>query len=179
MLPRRKQVRLSCYDYSSPGAYFITICTHEKRCILSDITVGAIHESPAEVRLTEIGRCVQNVLEMLPVLYPNLTVDKYVIMPNHIHLLLQITEERAIRESPLQQEDEAPSQKRTRSLLDIAIGFLKMNSSKQIHMHCPNLIVWQRSYHDHIIRNENDYREIWNYIDTNPGRWRDDCFFIG
>ena len=125
MLPRRKQIRLSCYDYSSPGAYFITICTHEKRCILSDITVGAI------------------------------------------------------RESPLQQEDEAPSQKRTRSLLDIAIGFLKMNSSKQIHMHCPNLIVWQRSYHDHIIRNENDYREIWNYIDTNPGRWRDDCFFIG
>lgn len=86
---------------------------------------------------------------------------------------------RAIRESPLQQEDGAPSQKRTRSLLDIAIGFLKMNSSKQIHMHCPNLIIWQRSYHDHIIRNENDYREIWNYIDTNPVRWRDDCFFIG
>jgi REP element-mobilizing transposase RayT len=104
-------------------------------------------------------------------------VDKYVIMPNRIHLLLQITEERAIRESPLQQEDEAPSQKRTRSLLDIAIGFLKMNSSKQIHIHRPDLTVWQRSYHDHVIRNENDYREIWNYIDTNPARWRDDCFY--
>ena len=104
MLPSRKQIRLTCYDYSSPGAYFITICTHEKRCILSDITVGAIHESPAEVRLTEIGCCVHNVLEILPTRYPNLVVDKYVIMPNHVHLLLQITEERAVRESPLRSE---------------------------------------------------------------------------
>ena len=179
MLPSRKQIRLTCYDYSSPGAYFVTICTHEKRCILSDITVGALHEAPAEVRLTEAGRCVQNVLEILPMRYPNLAVDKYVIMPNHVHILLQITKERAIRESPLQLQENAPPRKQVRSLLDMAIGFLKMNSSKQIHIHRPDLTVWQRSYHDHVIRNENDYREIWNYIDTNPARWRDDCFFIG
>ena len=170
-LPQRKTIRLENYDYSTPGAYFITICTHEKRCIFSEITVGAIHESPA-VRLTAAGRCVQTSVEALSNRYPNLSVDKYVIMPNHIHLLLVIHEERAIRESPLRSEGK-------RSLLDKAVGFLKMNSSKQIHSISPGLLVWQRSFHDHVVRNENDYSEIWNYIDTNPIRWTADCFYPG
>jgi len=121
---------------------------------------------------------VQKVLDILPTRYPNLIVDKSVIMPNHIHLLLRITEERAIRESPLQEGEGFSQPRQGRFLLDMAVGFLKMNSSKQIHALCPGLTVWQRSYHDHVIRNENDYLEIWNYIDTNPARWREDCFYI-
>ena len=170
-LPQRKPTRLKAYDYSTPGAYFVTICTEDRKCILSDITVGAIHESPA-VHLTAAGICVQRVIEELSIRYPAVHVDKYVIMPNHIHLLLSVSGERAIRESPLQSG-------RKRSLLDQAIGFLRMNSSKQIHVLCPDLVVWQRSYHDHVIRGEADYREIWQYIDTNPARWAEDRYYSG
>ena len=167
-LPQRKHTRLPGYDYSAPGAYFITVCTHKHKCILSEITVGAIHESPT-VHLTPAGLCVQRATEDLAARFPDLRVEKYVIMPNHLHLLIEIAEDRAVRERPLRSE-------RKRSLLDMAVGFLKMNSSKQIHAMYPDMAVWQRSYHDHIIRGEDDYREIWNYIDTNPARWREDCF---
>ena len=92
-------------------------------------------------------------------------------MPNHIHLLLRITEDRAIRESPLRENG-------SRSLLDKAVGFLKMNSSKAIHALFPDLTVWQRSYHEHVIRGEDDHRMIWDYIDTNPARWAEDRYFI-
>ena len=77
------------------------ICTAGRKCILSEITVGAIHESPAvAVRLAEAGQCVQQVIDELPERYPNLVVEKSVIKPNHVHLLVRIEEERAIRESP-------------------------------------------------------------------------------
>ena len=169
-LPKRKQIHLPDYDYSAPGAYFVTVCTYEKRCILSTITVGAIHESPA-VHLTDAGVIVQRIISCLPQRYPNLAVDHFVIMPNHIHLLLRITEDRAIRESPLRENG-------SRSLLDKAVGFLKMNSSKAIHALFPDLTVWQRSYHEHVIRGEDDYRMIWDYIDTNPARWAEDRYYI-
>ena len=76
-------------------------------------------------------------------------------------------EERAIRESPLQYH---------RSVIDKIVGFLKMNVSKKIH-NINNEKIWQRSYHDHIIRGEKDYQKIWEYIDTNVIRWEKDCFY--
>ena len=171
-LPKRKQIRLRAYDYSAPGAYFVTICTYERRCILSDIAVGALHEAPAvSVRLTQIGQIVDETIRSLPGRYSNLTVDQYVIMPNHIHLLLRIKAERAIGESPLREDG-------TRSLLANAVGYLKMNSSKEIHALYPERKVWQRSYHDHVVRNDNDYQEIWNYIDTNPAKWANDRYAL-
>lgn len=167
ILSKRKPTRLREYDYSSPGAYFITICSYRRKCLFSDI-VGAIHESP-ENKLTQYGKMVEQVIERLPDRF-NVSIPKYVIMPNHIHLIIEITdnnEERAIRESPL---------RRSRSTIDKIVGFLKMNVSKQIHKEYPQNI-WQRSYHDHIIRDENDYREIWEYIDTNVYKWEEDCFY--
>lgn len=169
-LPSRKSIRLREYDYSSPGAYFVTVCTQDRRCILSDIAVGALHEAPA-VNLTDAGRCVQRVIEALPSRFPDLSVEKHVIMPNHIHLLVRISSERALREAPLQQLGK-------RSLLSQAIGYLKMNSSKAIHAFAPDLNVWQRGYHEHVIRGEKDYPEIWNYIDTNPDKWVLDRYYV-
>ena len=159
-LPKRKPTRLKGYDYSQPGAYFITVCTHNKKCILGNI-VGAIHELP-ENKLTQYGEYAEQI---------NVSITKYVIMPNHIHLIIEINdnEKRAIRESPLQHH---------RSIIDKMVGFLKMNVSKKIHNTNAEKI-WQRSYHDHIIRGERDYREIWEYIDTNVLRWKKDCFYIG
>ena len=166
-IPQRKPTRLTEYDYSAPGAYFVTICTHNRKRTLSRI-VGAIHESP-EVQLTEQGKIVDAVLTHLPS-HLNVNIDKYVIMPNHVHLLLSVpcrSVERAIRESPLQ----------GRSVLSIAIGFIKMNASKLIHAITDDAPVWQRSYYDHIIRGEQDYQDVWTYMDTNPVRWVEDEFY--
>ena len=166
-LPKRKPTRLNGYDYSQNGAYFITICTHNRKCLFSNI-VGAIHELP-ENQLTRYGEIVKDIIEILPGRF-NVSIPKYVIMPNHVHLIIEIcndNEERAIRESPLQYN---------RSIIDKSVGFLKMNVSKKIHNEYSDKI-WQRSYHDHIIRGEKDYRKIWEYIDTNAIKWEKDCFY--
>ena len=93
--PVRKPIRLKNYDYSAPGAYFITICTREKRCILSSIAAppgGGVGEGLAlpAVILTGTGSLIEKQLLRLPERFPDLTLDRYVIMPNHIHLLLTI-----------------------------------------------------------------------------------------
>ena len=165
-LPKRKALRLKNYDYSAPGAYFVTICTHGKACILSEI-VGAIHESP-ENKLTLCGKYVDEVIGGLSERF-DIKIEKYVIMPNHVHLLISIkgNDKRAIRESPLLRE---------RSILSNVVGYLKMNASKKIRRK-DGKVIWQRGYHDHIIRNTADYEKIWNYIDTNPLRWELDCFY--
>lgn len=88
-LPKRKPNRLKSYDYSMPGAYFVTICTKERKCILWE-TVGASIARPQDVILSHPGKIVDAAIRGIPKHYPAITVDKYVIMPNHIHLLLQI-----------------------------------------------------------------------------------------
>ena len=166
-LPQRKHPRLQEYDYSTPGAYFVTFCTHNRKNTLSHI-VGAIHESP-EVQLTTYGKIVDHVIQNLPAYLP-VTIAYYVIMPNHIHLLLMLTEEnllRAIRESPL----------RSRSVISKVVGYIKMNASKEIHRQFGNKQVWQRSYYDHVIRNQADYDEIAKYISENPLRWELDKLY--
>ncbi len=167
-LPKRRPARLKDYDYSSPGAYFVTICTQDRRCVFSDIIVGAIHESPV-LKLKKYGIIANSVIKQLNNRF-NIEIPKYVIMPNHIHLLIVITDSeilRAIRESPL----------RGRSLIDKTVGYMKMNISKEIHKFNPSEKLWQRSFHDHIIRNQKDYDMIWEYIDTNVIRWEKDCFY--
>ena len=176
-LPIRKPLRLKEFDYSSPGAYFITICTHERKCILSDITasapedgVGALHEAPAvRLALTPEGECVRRILENLSLRFPEIFLDHFVIMPNHIHLLLRIEGDRAIHESPLPDGGK-------RSLLSKAIGYLKMNSTREIRRMRPDETIWQRSFFDHIVRNESDHRQITEYIAANPARWAEDRF---
>ena len=166
-LPQRKRLRLKNFDYSTPGAYFVTVCTHNRKCTLSRV-VGAIHESP-EIQLTEYGKIVDRLINTIP-RQSLATIDRYVIMPNHIHLVIMITDSdelRAIRESPL----------RGRSIISKTIGYIKMNASKEIHNRYGNEMVWQRGFHDHIIRNRNDYEKISKYIFENPIIWQYDCFY--
>lgn len=165
-MQQRKNNRLSSYDYSLPGAYFITVCADRRRCLFSD--VGALHEAPV-VKLKEYGKMADAVIGSLPERFP-ITVDKYVIMPNHIHLLLSIHEkgERAIRESPLRQ----------RSLISKVIGYFKMNVTRKIRAYHPQETVWQRSYYDHVIRTEQDYQDVWQYIDNNPLQWQLDHLYV-
>ena len=167
-LPKRKPNRLADYDYSQPGIYFITFCTHNRKCILSDVAVGAIHELP-EINLTACGKAVDEVIALVPDRF-NTEIHSYTVMPNHVHLLIEIKNEndlRAIRESPLH----------GRKIIDKIVGYIKMNSSKKIHSFYPSKTIWQRSYHDHIIRDENDFLNIWNYIEYNQCKWQLDKYY--
>lgn len=171
-LPKRKDNRLKDYDYSSAGAYFLTFCTYNRQKLLSDV-VGAIHESPetvyelSEIKLKKCGEIVDRIINDVPKRF-EVEIITYVIMPNHIHMIVFINDVRAIRESPLQ----------ARSLISKIIGYIKMNSSKEIHLFLPDKKLWQRNYFDHIIRDDNDYLNIMEYIQTNPGKWTEDRFFV-
>ena len=91
-LPKRKPTRLPDYDYSHPGAYFITICTKDRRCILSDISVGADALGGPNLQLTDTGKVVEQYILSTDHI-PGFRVDKYVVMPNHIHMILWIDNE--------------------------------------------------------------------------------------
>lgn len=150
LFPKRKPIRLDNYDYGTSGAYFVTLCVRDKKAILSNITVGASNARPQEIHLTEYGRVVEKAINAIPKHYPAITVDKYVIMPDHIHLLLQIHTDNNGR--PMV----APTISR---VVQQTKGYV----TKQI-----GVSIWQKSYNDHIIRGENDYYEIWKYIENNP-----------
>ena len=164
-LPKRKDIRLKNYDYSECGAYFITICTKERRKILSNI-VEAIHESPEmDIQLTEYGKIVDKYIKISKTRF-KIEINHCIIMPNHIHLIIEIipNDVRAIRESPL----------RLRSVVSQVVGFIKANTSKDIHKINPNIDVWQRGFYDHVIRNKRDFEEISKYIYENPLKWQFD-----
>ena len=160
--PKRKEIRLKSWDYSNVGAYFITICTFQKSCILSRITVGE-GLAPPVVMLSPIGQCVKEQLLALPKRYPTVHIDNYAIMPNHIHLLVSFnTDSGGASPSP--------------TLFDV-VRVLKSLSTRLSRDNLGNLPLWQRSFHEHVIRNDNDYCEIWEYIDANPAKWAEDRYY--
>ena len=202
-LPKRKSIRLPDYNYSSPGAYFVTICTQNRRRILSAISVGAAAlggpsvgadtpggpsvgadapggpsvgaDAPGSpsvgadalggpcLQLTDTGKVVeQHILSADRI--PGFHVDKYVIMPNHIHMILRIDREAAY-------SDSGPPRAAAPTVSD-AVGALKRLVNRQVGEN-----IWQRSFHEHVIRNENDYLEIWEYIENNPVKWVEDRYY--
>lgn len=148
---QRKPNRISGYDYSHNGAYFITICTQDRRRILSDI-VGDGFPVPKP-----IGILAEKVIEEINHRYPRVSVNKFVIMPDHIHMLLQIDKGTG---------DPSPT-------LGNIVGWYKYQVTKRVNKgsETPGERIFQRSYYDHVIRNQQDYDEIWQYIENNPKRW--------
>ena len=147
-LPIRKSPRIPGYDYSTPNYYFITVCTHNKSCIFG---------KPG--KLNQFGIIAERNMQKIPEIYPNIGVDKFVIMPNHVHVILTVAG--LERNNVIQ-----------------AIGQYKMSVTRQIHGINPGMNVWQRSFHDHVIRNQKQYDKIWEYIENNPLKWDEDCFYI-
>ena len=163
-LPQRKATRLKGYDYSSPGVYFITICTQNRKCMLSDLVVGE-GLAPPETRLSEIGRTAEEQILALEERFPSVSIDRYVVMPNHIHILLLLRE---------QAGGASPS-----PTVPQVIGPFKSITTRLSRAYGAEGLVFQRSFHDHVVRGEADYREIWDYIDSNPARWQEDRFYTG
>lgn len=158
-LPKRKNSRLPEYDYNTPGAYFITICTKDRKCLLAEI-VGDVAPDVPQNRLTKMGRIVQNYIRTGERIN-GVIVDKYVIMPNHIHLIVFVEGGTSRATSP------------TKAIIPRFVAALKRFTNQEI-----GLNIFQRSYHDHIIRNEKDYLRIWEYMENNPKQWELDCFYV-
>ena len=197
-IKKRKEIRLKEYDYSAACAYFVTVCTKNKEHLLGKICVGDVlpdiplalcrgrerserpcadagaDDSPASqdvlpdipyVELTEYGQIVKQQFEIMNSLYDDIKVNHYIIMPNHIHFIVEITNGRGT--------SRRPSPTRVNSAIPKYISTFKRFTNKN-----SKVSLWQRSYYDHIIRNETDYLEKLNYIKTNPHRWSDDEYFI-
>ena len=160
-MPIRKHPRLKTYDYSSYGAYFVTICTFQKKKILSEIVGRGL--APAKVSLTNYGSIVQEELLDLEKRYPSLEIEYYVIMPNHIHIIF------------LLKNDVAGASPRP-TLMDI-VCTLKSLAARKCKQAGYVQKVFQDSFYEHIIRNRHDYDEIANYICSNPERWNSDRFY--
>ena len=169
-LPARKPNRLKNYDYASPGAYFITICTKDKKCIFWQ-KVGETIRQPEDVQLSKLGKIVKMAIENIPKHYPSLSLENYVVMPNHVHLLLQISGQPMA--APTHASVGAATSRPRAPRISQAVGQMKAAASRQA-----GFPLWQKLFHDHVVRNDKDYQRIWEYIQTNEMRWNDDCFYV-
>ncbi|MDR1204481.1 MAG: hypothetical protein LBL26_03245 [Peptococcaceae bacterium] len=155
MYPSRKSNRLKDYDYSRAGAYFLTICAKGRLELFSRIVV---RETPCRstVELTDIGKIIAAEIEKFSDAYDFVTVEHYVIMPNHVHMIVLI--------NGGGRQNAAPTVPRMIKQWKRAVS-LKVGYS-----------IWQRSFYDHVVRNENDHREIMEYIENNPAKWDEDRY---
>jgi REP element-mobilizing transposase RayT len=149
-LPQRKHPRLKHYDYSQNGCYFLTLCTKEKACVLGKVISDA-NGSPA-VSLSAMGETVRTVLMEMADYSTGFQIDHYVIMPNHLHLILTL--------------DDFGGQGTGRPTVMSVVHYLKRTVTKRL-----GISIWQPSFYEHVIRNRGSYEEIHNYITGNPGKW--------
>ena len=151
------------------GMYFITICTHKKLPLFGEI-------KNKKMRLNNLGKIVDREVLKIASHYQNIQIDKYIIMPNHIHMIIAILE--TDENNTMERINPFPTIK-----YDIpnVIGKFKAGVTRNAgnaFMHSAKKGIWQRSFHDHIIHGEKDYQKLWEYIDTNPLKWEEDCFYI-
>ena len=182
----RRSIRLKGYDYSQAGFYFVTICCYQKQCLFGNIVDGVM-------RLNQYGEIVEETYQWLSQRYPYLILDEWIIMPNHFHGIMVITETpRRGRSRTTPTTNNAPTLTRkdvilTEQNLPInpelkqkslgrLIGVFKTVSTKKINLlrNAPGTTVWQRNYYEHIIRNEEALNKIREYIMNNPLSWQND-----
>jgi len=145
----RRSVRLRGYDYSFAGAYFVTICALDRRCLFGSVSGG-------QMKLSSFGLVVVEELNRLAGRFATVELDAWVVMPNHMHGFLLIA------------DDKSP-----RPHLGEVVAYFKYQSTKRINLlrGTPGVRVWQRSYHDHIIRNDRSLDQLREYVEENPRRW--------
>lgn len=166
----RRSVRLKDYDYSSVGAYYITVCTRDRQCLFGEIIENKIH-------LNKYGKIAKKEWMKTPMVRPNIKLDEFVIMPNHIHGIITISNNptttcsRGVLQYAPTNTFCSPSQ----TIGSIIRGF-KSTITRQINILCdtPDRPIWQRSFYDHVIRNEISLHKIREYIVDNPLTWQSD-----
>jgi len=159
---RRRSIRLKDYDYAQDGAYFVTVCTDEKRCIFGDIVDG-------QMRLNSLGCIVRDEWLKTANLRKYVTLDEFIVMPNHMHGIIFIACRGVLQYAPTTRiEFRSPAQ----TIGAIVRGF-KSAVTKRINelRGSPGVPIWQRNYYEHVIRNDDDLNEIRYYISDNPLKW--------
>jgi len=183
----RRSIRLKGFDYSRSGAYFITICVRDRECLFGEIMDG-------EMEINQFGQLVESVWNDLPSHYPHLSLDRFVVMPNHIHGIVIFDASGAIddivnnvhgadivgaglKPAPTEHAQmESVAMESNRHGLPEIVRTFKTFSARRINeiRNIPGVPVWQRNYYEHVIRDEADYNRMAEYISTNPQRWLDD-----
>ena len=161
-LTNRKRLRLEDYNYSGQGTYFLTLCSIDKTCLFSRIVGDGVLDV-AQLQLSIYGQMIQDTFQEMDRLYQNLRIDKYVIMPNHVHLLVTLLPADGTSGRP------SPTNATIQSFVGTLKRFVNRRSGRQM---------FQRSYYDHIVRDEKDYLARWKYIDDNPIKWQEDCLYV-
>jgi REP element-mobilizing transposase RayT len=163
-LSRRRSIRLKGYDYATPGAYFVTICTYRRELLLGHVEDGV-------VRLNGSGCLVQAAWEDLPNHYSNILLDAFVVMPNHIHGVLVLKDEGASSDRRRVGAGFKPASTR-RALPEMVRGF-KTHSARRVNdlLRTRGRPVWQRGYYEHVIRDDASLNRIREYILHNPESW--------
>jgi REP element-mobilizing transposase RayT len=167
----RHSIRLKGYDYAAEGAYFVTIVTQGRECLFGEIV-------DCKMYLSNYGEIVQKWWDDLPTHFQNVETDAFVIMPNHVHGIIFITNERRGEvispHNNLQGGETPPLRKPT---LGQIVGYFKYQSTKDMNAIGNTGAItkfWQRNYYEHIIRNEKDLKQKTDYILDNPSRWEED-----
>jgi REP element-mobilizing transposase RayT len=153
-LPQRKSPRLQGYDYSAAGAYFVTICTHQRQPLFGRVEAGAMQLSAAGAVAAVCWDAIQEH-------YRAVELDAFVVMPNHVHGILVLS----------------GNTNTFKTILGRVINGYKGAVTARLRQEQPDLVVWQGRYHDHIIRDEKSLNRIQGYILTNPERWTEDTFY--
>ena len=157
--PNRKSPRLKGYDYSTTNAYLITICSHHHRMVFGSVIHGD-ELTPSICKLSNYGEIAEQELLDLPRRYPFVSLDNYVIMPNHIHILFSLHETDGPRPN----------------ISDIVCTF-KSLTTRKCRQAGFQTTLFQDSFHDEIIRSEAHYLNTWHYIDINPIKWSLDKYY--
>jgi REP element-mobilizing transposase RayT len=164
----RRSIRLSGYDYSRAGAYFVTVCTQDRTCLFGEVVDG-------KMRVNEFGQIVREEWLRTAEIRDNVNMDLFVVMPNHLHAILWLADETRRGDRPVAPTADTvmrPVGPTPRSVAAVMAGF-KSASTKRINfVRCtPAASVWQRNYYEHIIRDEESLNRIREYIANNPLQW--------
>ena len=162
----RKNPRMKQWNYSSEGWYFVTICVKNRAHVFGNVRKG-------KMRFNKWGKIAHECWQQIPIHFPGVEIDQFVIMPNHVHGIVVLRDDFRRNKACL-----VPINRREMKLSTI-IGSFKSVTTKKINSNIQNdIFAWQRSFHDHIIRSERELINIQNYIFFNPDNWRDDDFFV-
>jgi putative transposase len=164
LIHHRKSIRLKEYNYSQPGEYFVTMCTHDKKCVF-----GKVMEE--NTLLSPIGEIAKKCWEEIPEHYPCVILDEYAIMPNHVHGIIIITEGRDLINQIPTTENNFPLMKNPKETLGKIIRYYKARSAKLIHNSGYVDFQWQSSFYDRIVRSDKELNKIRDYITDNPLKW--------
>jgi len=154
--PKRKQIRLLDYDYTSNGAYHVIICTIDKQKLLSDIILT---DSEPRLVLTEIGKIAEKIIRDFDKRYQSVGITEFCIMPNHIHLLVEFSGNDSFQSE------------------HVSLGSF-VSSIKGLTTKAVNKKIWQKSFYEHIIRSNADYINTIEYIQQNPAKWVFDDYYV-